>query len=617
MGFLSIGCKELTGYLPHQLIKSKTNSYYKLIHPEDRAIVNNERKKAIKSHSQYQVIYRIKTKNNAYKWVLDKGKPIFLNSDKGVTIDGVILDITNNRNAEIELIREKDFTENLIETANTIIVTLDSNANIIIFNKYAEKLTGYKKTEIIGKNWYQILSPNKNNKYIPKLFKESLNKIPEISTHESFIKTKNGDLKLISWSNSVIKDKFNNVTGILNIGLDITSRKLIEDQLSATHKRLKLILDGLDSLVYIADIKTYEILFINHYGKNIWGNIVGKKCYETIQNNSNGPCSFCRRDEVIKNRKRNFINKYELRNSTNSRFYECRDQIIEWTNGKKVFMQISTDITERKKTQDFMIQTEKMITVGGLAAGMAHEINNPLGVIVQGIQMIQHRFDPQNTKNKHLASEYNIDLNNLNSYMEKREITQYIEGMRTASTRAAKIVSNMVQFSRIADSHMNMYSLNKIIDNTIEMAAKDYNFIKKYDFRSINIIKNYYKHLPKIACANNEIEQVLLNLLNNAAFAITNKKNSAKKPQIVITTMKTNKKLIVQIEDNGPGISSDVKKHIFEPFYTTKGVGMGTGLGLSVSYFIIKNNYHGDILVESEPGKGAKFIIKLPLVSER
>jgi two-component system NtrC family sensor kinase len=151
-----------------------------------------------------------------------------------------------------------------------------------------------------------------------------------------------------------------------------------------------------------------------------------------------------------------------------------------------------------------------------------------------------------------------------------------------------------------------------LLDKAVELAAHDYDLKKKFDFRHIRIVRNYEPALAPVPCSATEIEQVLLNLLRNAAQAMGENRPSAEPPCITLQLRRENGYTVIKITDNGPGMDEQRLKRIFEPFFTTKEVGVGTGLGLSVSYFIITNNHNGTLSAESSPGKGASFIIRLP-----
>ncbi len=280
--------------------------------------------------------------------------------------------------------------------------------------------------------------------------------------------------------------------------------------------------------------------------------------------------------------------------------------------GKPAELVAVLDISERKTTQEIMVQTEKMISIGGLSAGMAHEINNPLGIILQGIQNTQRRFDPRNKKNQKIARKYGIDLEKLQDYMVAQNISSYLSGIREAGNRASNIVANMLQFSRRSSGTPEAADIELIIEKALSIAEKDYDLQKSYDFKKIKIEKKYAPDLPPIECIETEIEQVLLNLLKNAAQAMSYIKEEPFNPHIIITTKLYDEGITIEIDDNGPGIPEETLKHIFDPFFTTKEIGHGTGLGLSVTYFIITDHHNGKISARSFPGKGTVFTINLP-----
>ncbi len=286
------------------------------------------------------------------------------------------------------------------------------------------------------------------------------------------------------------------------------------------------------------------------------------------------------------------------------------------------------DITERIRMESMIIQSEKMISVGRLAAGMAHEINNPLGGILQSVQNIQRRISPLLSVNLDTARACGTDLNTIRSYLEHRHIFQFLDGIRKSGERAAKIVDNMLRFSRGSGSRMCPVNLAELIDKTVELASHDYDMARKYDFRNIEVIREIDPELPEVICMDTEIEQVLLNLLRNAAQAMfsdqpfqkcganANPGKYSMLPRIILRVYQKDDSVFMEVEDSGPGMDENTQNRVFEPFFTTKSAECGTGLGLSISYFIITNNHKGTMQVESEREKGTKFIVRLPLKQE-
>lgn len=282
------------------------------------------------------------------------------------------------------------------------------------------------------------------------------------------------------------------------------------------------------------------------------------------------------------------------------------------SNGMQGVVLRVDDVTRRVRMEEMMVQTEKMMSVGGLAAGMAHEINNPLGAILQGAQNIERRLSEDLPANRAAADKVGCALECIRAYLKERQILVFLEGIRESGARAASIVANMLDFSRSSESRRSTVDMHKSLDRTVELAANDYDLKKRYDFRSIAIIRDYDPNLREIICSASEIEQVILNLLRNAAQAMQGKSYEQSGPCITIRTRQESQCIRIDVEDNGPGMSESVRKRVFEPFFTTKEIGVGTGLGLSVSYFIIKENHNGSFDVSSTPGFGTRFTIRLP-----
>jgi len=281
------------------------------------------------------------------------------------------------------------------------------------------------------------------------------------------------------------------------------------------------------------------------------------------------------------------------------------------SGGTGVVVRIA-DVTDRVRMEDMMVQTEKMMSVGGLAAGMAHEINNPLGGILQGVQNVSRRLLEDLPSNTSVAEDVGIPLKSVRAYMTSRGVPAILEGIRECGLRAARIVANMLEFSRSSESSRAACDVVGLLERALELAESDYSLKKKYDFRKIHLEKDYAPDLPLVHCSATEIEQVFLNLLRNAAQAMGNHQGNFT-PRLKLSVRLDGSWIRIEVADNGQGMDEATRRRIFEPFFTTKEVGEGTGLGLSVSYFIISRNHGGSFAVESEPGQGAAFIIRLPL----
>ncbi|NDV22629.1 DUF3365 domain-containing protein [Desulfovibrio sp. JC022] len=317
-----------------------------------------------------------------------------------------------------------------------------------------------------------------------------------------------------------------------------------------------------------------------------------------------------------------------VRKAVQSRTVQCESKHVRRENGEVRYEDITVypliangvegavirvdDVTGRVNLEQVLVQSEKMMSVGGLAAGMAHEINNPLAGILGSAYNIKKRVFGDLKANRKAAQECGIHLELVQDYLKKRKVDRMLESIQESGKRAAAIVENMLSFSRKSDRHMDLFDLSTLIDKTLDLAANDYNLKKLYDFRQIRIIREFQPQMKRVLCDGNEMQQVFLNLFKNGAEAMTDKKYGDDKPCFYCRVFEEKGQAVVEIEDNGPGMDEVTRLRIFEPFYTTKSVGKGTGLGLSVSYFIIADQHNGSMTVESKPGEGTKFTIILP-----
>jgi PAS domain S-box-containing protein len=263
---------------------------------------------------------------------------------------------------------------------------------------------------------------------------------------------------------------------------------------------------------------------------------------------------------------------------------------------------------ELKTAQSVIVQQEKLASIGQLAAGIAHEINNPLGFLKSNQKMLKTYFtdciellDRLRETNPQIGAEYenkNIDYVVTEAKNIFGESDEGFERIRT-------IVSHLMAFSRSSSADdFELYDVNAGIEATLSVARNELKYVAD--------VTKQFGALPVIEAKKGEINQVILNILVNASQAIASQKREGK-GNITIETRATEKTIVISIGDDGPGIPKEIQSRIFDPFFTTKEPGKGTGLGLSISYDIIVTKHGGTLKVESESGKGARFTITLPI----
>jgi len=226
-------------------------------------------------------------------------------------------------------------------------------------------------------------------------------------------------------------------------------------------------------------------------------------------------------------------------------------------------------------------------------------------------QNLSRRLDPELPANQETAREENIDLAAMKGYLTRRGVFDQVENIRELGARAGRIVANMLGFARRSNSGFIPVQIREIVERSLELTVNDYDLKKRFDFKTMRINKDYSPDVPPVPVNRNQVEQVLVNLFKNAAQAMASRPGPP--PQLWISTRLEGDMVAIVVRDNGPGVPEHLRERVFEPFFTTKEVGQGTGLGLSVSYYIIVTMHKGSISVDNPPEGGARFTIRLPV----
>lgn len=391
-------------------------------------------------------------------------------------------------------------------------------------------------------------------------------------------------------------------TLLYSIVHDITDRLKAELALKESHEGLKAIMNSLDSIIYIADMQSYELLFVNKQGLGIFGrNIIGKKCYEIFQGEKS-PCSFCNNDTLVnENGIPTGICKWEFHNQINGRVYELVDQAIHWTDGQLVRLEVARDISERKDIEKqqkelarHLKHAEKVESLGRMASAVAHHYNNKLCAVIGNLDLAMRELP---------------DLPHI-----RKNITQ----ASTAAHRASEIGSLMLAYLGQEVTERKPVNLAGICRKQIDefMVSIPPHIIFNADFELSGTI---------VEANEEQIEQLLVNLINNAAESIADSPGTI---TVQITVMphqaiptshrfpmdfvpESSKYVCLQVKDTGSGITPENIDKIFDPFYSTRFT--GRGLGLSVTMGILKA-HKGCITINSSIGKGSTFRVFLPLL---
>lgn len=282
--------------------------------------------------------------------------------------------------------------------------------------------------------------------------------------------------------------------------------------------------------------------------------------------------------------------------------------------------ELNQTLIDLKEAEGQLVEAEKMASLGQLTAGIAHEINNPINFVTSNVTPLNRDIDilisfisemekiglsdlPAEEKKKQIEEQKEeLDYDYL-----KMEIAQLLKGIHEGASRTSEIVKGLRVFSRLDEDDLKKANINDGLDSTLII-------VNNLLSNKIKLEKSY-SAIPLIDCYPGKLNQVFLNIISNAIYAINKKFGDHQGGILTISTSSNEKSIFVKIEDNGIGMDEVTKKKIFEPFFTTKDVGEGTGLGMSIAYNTIKR-HQGEIQINSTPGLGTEFILELPIVLE-
>ncbi|MBK8753346.1 MAG: PAS domain S-box protein [Candidatus Competibacteraceae bacterium] len=541
------------------------------------------------------------------------GKPIYDSGGQFLGYRGTGTDITEQLKAEAALRESEVRLRRIIDLVPHMIFAKDRHGHFLLANRATADAYGLTVDELVNRS-HSIVHGMEDE--VARMLTDDLEVIEtgnsKFIAEETFTDHA-GHTRTLQTIKIPFLEPGSNEIAALGVAIDITEQKRAKEEVARMRLYLKNIIDSMPSVLIGVDPWGY-ITVLNQPAEQVsgvsWEAAQGRffgDVFPQLEGQFEQVRQAIRLGRTIKTPRMTLDAQGELH------YADVMVYPLMADGGRGAVIRMD-DVTARVRIESMMVQTEKMLSVGGLAAGMAHEINNPLGVILQGCQNTLRRIDPAMPQNRAVAAAIGIDLDRLHRYLEQRQILHFLEGIREAGARAAKIVADMLSFSRRSETHFGLVDLEEMLETVLRLAVSDYDLKKKYDFKRIAIQRDYDPTLRMVHCDKTEIEQVILNLLKNAAQAMAEEGVPA--PTIILRTRREAEYTLIEVLDNGPGMDEKTLKRIFEPFFTTKDVGVGTGLGLSVSYFIVTEQHNGRLSVTSKPGQGACFSIRLPLIRE-
>jgi PAS domain S-box-containing protein len=554
------------------------------LHPDDRERVLSKLSESL-SGDGYSMEYRIRHQDGSYRWIEDNNRVVRDASGEATEAVGVWTDITERKQAEVVLKESERRFREMLENVELIAVTLDKDGTVTFCNDYLLRLTGWKREEVIGTDWFSNFIPDANVA-AKKVFLETI-EVGEIPTHyENPIKTRTGELREITWNNTMLRDTAGNIVGTASLGEDVTERNRAE---ARVREQADIINRAHDAIV-VLNFKDQRITFWNSGAERLYGwsadDAIGRSIGELIfadAQDYEGPqkvldCAGEFHGEIKQ------VAKDGREIIVDSRATLIRNQDGTPRSG----LLINTDVTEQKRLETHLLRAQRLESIGTLASGVAHELNNILTPILICAEVLKDNSRP-------------ADLPALVSLIEE------------SAKRGTNVVKQVLTFARGVEGERVLIKPSHLIQEMIDIAQNT--FPKTIELRSL-----YPEDIWSVQVDPTQLHQVLLNLSVNARDAMPNggsltigAENFEVDEHYASMTpgAKPGPHVMFRVTDTGVGISRAAIDKIFHPFFTTKEIGKGTGLGLSTVLGIVKS-HGGFISVYSEIGTGTTFKIFLP-----
>lgn len=468
-------------------------------------------------------------------------------------------------------------------------VFVDMQGVIIESNEAYRKMIGYTEEELSVMD-FRRLTPAKWHGFEEGIIKNQILINHSSDVYEKEYRKKDGTIFPVELKTYLVLNDEDEKEGMWAIVRDITTRKQAEADIKEAHQRLLTILNNIDAIIYVIDIKSYDILFVNQYVRDNFGDVEGKKCWNAIQMEQKGPCALCSNNNPVDaGGKPKGTHRWEFQHKQTGKWYDCHSSAIKWIDGRIVRLEFAIDITDRKMLESQFLQAQKIESVGRLAGGVAHDYNNMLGVIVGYAELAMEKVAAGNSIHDHL------------------------EEILAAAKRSTEISRQLLAFARKQTINPIVCDLNEIVESMLKI-------LRRLIGEDIDLVWLPESQLWPVKIDPAQIDQILANLCVNSRDAISGVGKVTMETGLVVFDKEycaqhagffPGEFIMLAVSDNGCGMEPQIIDSIFEPFFTTKAAWQGTGLGLSTVYGIVKQN-NGFINVYSEPGKGTTFKIYFP-----
>lgn len=603
---MSPSVKRMLGYSPEELI-GKRFTDLSILAPECLELALSNALRTLEGEGAGIGEYIFIAKDGSRRYGELSEASLLFADGKVVSVLSVGRDVTDRKIAEQRL-RESDEALQtserqyrlLAENVKDVIWTVDMNLHLTYTSPSITQLTGYRHEEYMTKTLEEILTPA-SVEFVTNLFAEELalddsghSDLFRARTFEAELICKYGSIVPVEMKATALRDADGRPIGVLGVSRDITERKRAEQALRQREQDYLILLESTHDSIIVADAETLKVVFSNRHAALMFGfdpvlqDGLGVNILDFIYPEDREMAVKGFVEDLYRRERRQ---RYDVRAKTKygrEIWVSALATRIEFQGRVAVLLSLR-DVTkekrieeEKQKLEEELLLAGRLAAVGELAAGVAHELNNPLAAIQGFAQLL--------TKS-----------NDLNEDTKKGMDTIYGEAQR-----AAKITRNLLSFARKHKPERQLISLNEALEKTLELRAYEMHT------NNIELSVQLQPDIPLTMADFYQLQQVFMNIIINAEQAMI---ESHGRGRLLVETQWVDGVIQITFTDDGLGIPEENLKRIFDPFFTTKEVGKGTGLGLSVCYGIIQA-HGGRIYAQSKLGQGATFVVEIPIISE-
>jgi PAS domain S-box-containing protein len=562
------------------------DGYLSLVHPEDRTMARGAMEQALRSGGPFAFEHRVVREDGSVRTIFGRGEVFVDAAGKPVRVAGTGQDITERRRMEEELRRSEERFRNLCTQAPVMLMSFDPDGRIRDVSNYWLQTTGYQRHEVVGREGWSIITPDSQER-LRKAIEENQrnNEIVIRNLPLQGICKDGSTIELLSTSVAEISDSGESC-GAICVQINLTDLQRAEEALRVSEERYRALVEHAPEAIMVLDVDKGLFVDANAHAEKLFG-------YSREKLLTMGPLDFCSEQQadgrpscdVVEDEHRRVLEGetpvFEFTHvDAQGREIHCQTRLSSLPAlGRRLIRVTTTDITELKQLQEKIRHADRLAAAGALAAGVAHEIGNPLMALSMAAQSLERRTCDDYTQSK-------------------------LALIREHSERISRIVRQMSELARPRSKQQQTCDLNEIVRSAVDMV--------RYDARSKGTEIRYElaERLPGVRGAEDELTQVCINLALNAFDAMA--ANPPERPRrLTIRSEASGTAVRVAFRDTGHGVPAAVRKRMFEPFFTTKEAGRGSGLGLSVSYRILEE-HEGVLRLDPAIEDGAAFVFELP-----